>query len=426
MLVFVQNIVAYNHFAQFRLDKYLSSLLHSNIISMRKYKSSVLLAWTALAIYGCSSNKPEENIDLSTISALKIDNKVREILIDSLCEQNSFTILPIETTEGSLIGKINYLYKTDSLFVVGEQNGASKVFAANGKFIRNIGAMGKGPYEHLALTDIRYNNDSKNVEVMDIGLKFTGYSIEGSNNFEDLELMKKYKPSIFFPLGKKKYALYNNSNIMSADDDETNRFYIVENGKATYKALPFESTKVVKQILSANQFSKAGKASIFYETGFPVVYTITDKLIPRYYLDFRGILPREQFSYEKVADFIRGKEDGKFFRMFAFFEGERYILGSVDYLQVASFFMFDKKMNKGVYTGLGFLYNKFCIRTFSIDYMDTEGTAYSVLTAVQIKEAQKKLRESNPDMTDPQIRNFLSLKVDTYDNPFIISFKLKQ
>ncbi|WP_170137843.1 6-bladed beta-propeller [Chitinophaga dinghuensis] len=393
---------------------------------MQKYRSLALLAMIASVMYGCSNNKPEENIDLSTASVLKIDKAVPEILIDSLSEQGSLTILPLETAERSLIGKVNYLYKTDSSFVVGEQNGAIKVFTTNGKFIRAIGAMGKGPFEHLTPTDIRYNDYSKNVEVMDIGLKFTGYKIAGGNDFENLELMKQYKPTLFFPLGQKKYALYNNSNVMSADDDETNRFYIIENGKATSKALPFQSTKVVRQIISANQFSNVGKTSIFYETGFPVVYTITDKLTPRYYIDFRNILPKEQFSYEKVGALIRGKEEGKFFRIFEFTEGQRFILGNIDYLQSASFFMYDKKMNKGVYTGLGFLYDKLKIRSFKIDFMDQEDTAYAVLTAVSIINAQKQLRESDPDLTDLQIRNFLALKVDTYDNPFIISFKLKQ
>lgn len=71
-------------------------------------------------------------------------------------------ITPLETTEASLLSYPELL-KTcrDTLFVFDRSNSSLLLFAPDGKFIRRIGRIGRGPGEYLRARDFLIDPDGR-------------------------------------------------------------------------------------------------------------------------------------------------------------------------------------------------------------------------------------------------------------------------
>ena len=132
-----------------------------------------------LIFFGCTrlndsivSGGLEVNLDLTEE---QIDLPLSELY-------DSITLIPLETTDVSLIGIVSAVTLSDSMIFVGDRiEEVIQVFDWNGRYVRTIGAIGQGPGEYLTLTQIDYNSKDKCLLVYDRRNGFViSYSPEGN------------------------------------------------------------------------------------------------------------------------------------------------------------------------------------------------------------------------------------------------------
>jgi hypothetical protein len=71
---------------------------------------------------------------------------------------SSYTVVPLETTQESLIGKIEKLYLTSNRIIVFDSKAMNiLLFNIDGHFIRKIGNRGNGPDEYQFFNDIQFD-----------------------------------------------------------------------------------------------------------------------------------------------------------------------------------------------------------------------------------------------------------------------------
>lgn len=86
--------------------------------------------------------------------------------------------IPLETTENNLIRQIIKLYCSEDYIYVGDENGLYQ-FTESGKFIRQIGSLGRGPGEHSSIMDFRVN-EKANVIIVQGQFSTVEYDLEGN------------------------------------------------------------------------------------------------------------------------------------------------------------------------------------------------------------------------------------------------------
>lgn len=111
-----------------------------------KMKYTVLLAGIAISLAACkNTGKEASDNDAEKVYTFNID-KTKEYIDLKLSDlAENFKLIPLETTEESLIGRSTF-YISDQYILAYTQNGVYK-FSPEGKFIKKIINTGKGPQE---------------------------------------------------------------------------------------------------------------------------------------------------------------------------------------------------------------------------------------------------------------------------------------
>jgi len=139
---------------------------------MNRHLSHLLtLCCSIVAICSC---KPA---DTSQIGIINIPDALNSIGLVNLSEvAKSIKYIPLETTEESLIGEIiNILYDKDHIYVT-DISGAIKIFDDEGRYLRSIKRLGRGPEEYS--TFISASLVDKNIAVT--GRDIVEYDILGN------------------------------------------------------------------------------------------------------------------------------------------------------------------------------------------------------------------------------------------------------
>ena len=101
------------------------------------------------------------------LHVIDLDKTKPEILLSELFE--SVTPIALETTEESLIGRIDKIIVTDEYIMVFDLWIAKSLllFKRDGSFVRKIGHKGGGPGEYSSISDFCYDNTTGTVYVLD-------------------------------------------------------------------------------------------------------------------------------------------------------------------------------------------------------------------------------------------------------------------
>ena len=124
-----------------------------------------------LLIFQSCSNQQIENTEATIIHVPDVEKTSH---LDSVFSTVSF--LPLETDDDCLITRVVNLQIHDSLIYINDDRKRLLVFDFHGKFIRQIGARGKGHGEYLIMWD--WIIDSNRIEILDYR-KIRIYTLDG-------------------------------------------------------------------------------------------------------------------------------------------------------------------------------------------------------------------------------------------------------
>lgn len=136
------------------------------IFSSTKMKFWRILILLLLVSCSSNTNNDSRNNDIIVLNVDKVlsDNK---LLYSNFF--NSCKIIPLETNESCLIGQIDQIFvANDELFILDSRSAKSVfVFTKNGKFIRKIGKLGRGPGEYTSPSTFKINDKRKEIYILD-------------------------------------------------------------------------------------------------------------------------------------------------------------------------------------------------------------------------------------------------------------------
>jgi len=101
-------------------------------------------------------NAPRLGIDLKNLELGSFDNYISHV-----------DIIPLETSEESIIKRIEKVIEFDNKYFIQNSNRNILVFNSNGVFIKSIGKSGRGPGELAYIVDFQINHYSNNIEILE-------------------------------------------------------------------------------------------------------------------------------------------------------------------------------------------------------------------------------------------------------------------
>ena len=137
--------------------------------------SLIIIPSVVFLILSCNSGKKTEKNSIIDVagavgkySVEKLGNYARDI-----------KYIKLETNDSSVLGIVRKIYHEKGLFYISDNNNVCKIFDDNGKYIRTINRIGRGPEEYLDITDIYVDAESGNLMIMDTRGVITEYTSAG-------------------------------------------------------------------------------------------------------------------------------------------------------------------------------------------------------------------------------------------------------
>ena len=125
-------------------------------------------------VSACNRNNILKTKESIITDSVEVVNK-KNILMSSIITISN--IIPLETSELSILGEIEKIIKRDGLIYVKSRHRPLALFDEKGHFIHNIGKIGSGPEDYSMLADFDVNK--KEIYILTIN-KIQVYDLEGN------------------------------------------------------------------------------------------------------------------------------------------------------------------------------------------------------------------------------------------------------
>lgn len=393
----------------------------------------LILIYTLLLfnLEGCQIKDRKEYHNKSILSYIAdfsgaIEHKKRLLLTEIT---QSIKYVQLETTQESQLNRISKIIASDSCFYISDQEKLLK-FSYNGKFIRQIGKIGRGPGEYASVADFEIDNISKLIYLSDDqAWGFLIYDTEGT-------FIKKIEPqsggSQFLLLGEDKIALYTTDYLFPSDT-------IIHD-------LLITDLNLNPKIKFQNHYIQKGKWTIaraplyifdkrlyFKENFNDTLYRLNNNKLEPYSIITLG---EHQINPPlNLSELIKSSNEvSNKLRIYDIVESKRYLFTHLKYgyrfkPNNSLYVLYDK--DKNLSTALndeGFFNNidqgvpfwpKFVFNEdIFIDYRD----AFSFKSEIQTNGSQTLSQEGNKSINLKQLAD----NIKETDNPILIFVKLKQ
>jgi hypothetical protein len=267
-----------------------------------------IIALLFIAFYLLSCNKTqhaeiETDLVVIDLNTLKVQNPLDR---DGDGVFDSCRFVRLETTENSLIGWINKIHITDSLFFISDYNEKLFVFDSSGNFKNTIASIGSGPDEVLSLTHFLVDEKKNCVYIFDVmQSKIKSYSFEGA-------LLSSTN------IDKDNWGFYSSVQLLSNGDillkmiNHTTQVYnykIVSKSNTSKKGVDLLKYPVVGNDFISYSQSIASENEVYVlSLNSDTIHTIVNNnAIPKFL--FRGNLPVFD-NYEKFGSDVY-QDDGR-------------------------------------------------------------------------------------------------------------------
>ena len=206
----------------------------------------------------------------------------------------SFSIIPLETKEESLISTISkiYFYK-NRLYILDYSLNTLFIFSEKGKYLNKISSIGNGPKEYISLLSFSINeNKDRLVLYSDRPSKFLFYTLEGS-----------FISEINSDIITRNFEIIDN-NIVQFAYNLSDEFYFHiynERGKSKRRVKIPKKIKRYRSQITAYPNSSKSINNYFYSTIDYNIYSIKNKKVHiPYRLDFGEKNIKQSFFRRRI------------------------------------------------------------------------------------------------------------------------------
>lgn len=177
-------------------------------------KKTTIILLIMLVLYSCSRENKANHDDLE-IYPLREKNS--EIKLNQLF--SGFDFIALETTDKAFIGNISKLIVIDDNIFILDNSHAKKIFIfnTNGKFIRTVGKLGKGPGEYTNIEDFTIDKGTGNIVVLAYPSMALIYNTEG----DFINQKKLSEKALLWNIGSYKNGYLcssNNQSVLKGDN----------------------------------------------------------------------------------------------------------------------------------------------------------------------------------------------------------------
>ncbi len=288
-----------------------------------------------LICWSCGNEKASKSTVLAkeTIEINPDKASSREVLYTQVFSKIQY--LPIHTDDNFIIGSIDKLLVTDDYLFIMDRRISHSVFCIDkkGSKVFSIKKQGKGPGEYVAMKDIAYKANEKELIIYcKMRKKLIYYNMQG--NFLREEKMP-FSLDRVEPINEK-FALYRGYSFdkKAKKKDVANLLLASRENNNVYSEDAYFKAPITFSIVwsSECQFSLLGDTLAIKPDHSDIVYHITEKKIePAYLLDFGKYAVDEGYwkktkekgiTSEAVSDYCNNR---KLCESFRFLEGKSYI-----------------------------------------------------------------------------------------------------
>lgn len=175
---------------------------------MTYYKSKLLVLFIFVSfslplLFSCNGDSSGKTGDV-----INVEKAVRKFTMGNLGDYfGSIDYIRLETTDSSLLGNITGLCCERGLIFISDDNNVCRIFDREGKYIRSINRIGRGPEEYLTIRDMHVSPETGNIFLMDDMGVITEFDLSGN-----------FKRKITSPDNRKNYLGFTilNNNLIAA------------------------------------------------------------------------------------------------------------------------------------------------------------------------------------------------------------------
>jgi hypothetical protein len=226
-----------------------------------------------LCLASCKEKKKSNGKENDVIPSISVQVKdTQKFNIDSVADFHS--VIPLETSDNSLIGNIKKVFLTDSLIVIFDDKiNNILTFDYQGNYQYAIGSKGNGPNEYIRITDV-FLDPSNNLLYLADGVRKQILQFDIAGNFISSQA-SEYPLLSFYPFEEGYWG------VIHYEDKKRHNLLLMDRELKTKQGYFSSTTRL--PLIASNPFSvKENGEAFFHEPYNNVLYRIVGENIEPY------------------------------------------------------------------------------------------------------------------------------------------------
>lgn len=382
----------------------------------------------------CSSQQKE--LPLNSNYIINLDGKKEPSIAYSSIFKSVHSIV-LETNKDCLIGTISELQVFDGLIYILDQHIAKSlfVFDMEGRFIRKIGSLGRGPGEYIRVTDFTLDTENRFIFLCNDDNRMHKYQLDGT--YVHSINIQEERSSITF------IQFYNGRlfSSVSAWEPTQDDYLLLEidpnNGEILSRSLPLKYNKGwAKTSFMGHSFfmSRLNNSPRYTELFMDYVVTVGETITPyielksKYLVTDRDLenLPEGRPLLERLISF---QENSKIWDVHSFVENDDFVIFTYQ-SGIWNFITAVYHKGTGMVRLTDYLSNDLIFKHDESGmfgrfvFSDTKG-AYEVLHTNMMDDFQESIKNNEVLPGFEKADQFLKLKGNQESNPVIFFYEFK-
>jgi len=248
---------------------------------MRKKLFKLLPVYICCAlIYSCNSSN--ENVKMVNLSDA-ISNNVGAINLSKVAKNIKY--IPLETKEGSFIGEFFRLAYDGRYILATDETNTIKIFDKDGKFVRHINRVGRGPEEYMSIINISFLNEN--------------IAIATGSDIIEYDIMGNFVKRITAP----EIDGYSAFSTIAIGEDRYISSLTTTKESVEYYAVVYDSSKNIhKMVATDSDFKESYQGTIdFQEPIRPAMMFLNGDVCRLFYPESRAIASIDKFNVIDTA-----------------------------------------------------------------------------------------------------------------------------